>query len=224
MDKGVWWATVCRVTKSRIWLKCVRAHTQGQVTPYLKGKDWMFTHTCSWVEILNSPSGDLWSQCNINPIPQWRYLCVCGNWPRCTKIHMTYKGLRVADTNLNKDKTGGHKPSDIRTQKEQTTTVYDKDFKTMSCLIVPTIILQVEKLFHCQCIFNQKPEGEKRWDAKSKIKGQTIRNYKRAVPLGTKGQMKGAERSCFLNMSKMSASTITLQDTHSLKLPMYTLV
>ena len=75
---------------------------------------------------------------------------------------MTHKGLRVADTNLNKDKIGGHKLSDIKTQKEQTTTVYDKDFKTMSRLIVPTIILQVEKLFHCQCIFNQKPEGETR--------------------------------------------------------------
>ena len=42
--------------------------------------------------------------------------------------------------------------------------------------------------------------------------------------LGLKGRWKGAERSCFLNMSKMSESTITLQDTHSLKLPMYTLV
>ena len=26
------------------------------------------------------------------------------------------------------------------------------------------------------------------------MKGQTIRNYTRAVPLGTKGQMEGAER------------------------------
>ena len=31
---------------------------------------------------------------------------------------MTHKGLRVADTNLNKDKIGGHKLSDIKTQKE----------------------------------------------------------------------------------------------------------
>ena len=75
---------------------------------------------------------------------------------------MTCKGSRVADTSLNKDRTGGHKLPAIKTYKEQTTV--DIYFK-MELLVLQFQLLTLEvekKLLHCQCIFNQKPEGEKR--------------------------------------------------------------
>ena len=36
MDRGAWWATVRRVTKSQTWLKCLSTHAQAQVPSHLE--------------------------------------------------------------------------------------------------------------------------------------------------------------------------------------------